>query len=524
MPVRRPAGRAAEPRVLAPPFQRRPRRGRPGADPEQRSGHDRRRTAGVIRFRCDLFAGQRDRSPDALPDQPRRRRGWGNTLFGIGRLKSGVTAEQAQADLQVISQRFKQTINYGGTLGARTTSLNDALRGSFRPAFSVLAGAVACVLAIACVNLSNLLLARINARRQEFAIRVAIGASRRHLIAAGPGREPAPRGPRSVDRRPRGDLGHARAGPAADVRRPAAAERGGRSDGARRHDRPHRAGRHRVRRASGASSVARPRRAAERHAPAQRRPPSPSSRATRWSSPRWRWPACCSSAPACCFGASTRCSRSISGSSRSTRWRGASTRRGRSTPGRGATSISTGSCASVAALPGVEAVGLERRPAARPQPHVGRSRQGRRLSARATGPWCSRASSISTISRRCRCRCGRAATSTTATRAGSPKTVIINEHLARELWPDRDPIGQQITQDGGTTVIGVVGNVRHGTLEEAGGNEMYLNYRQSGDWAGMEMVVRSTRPPASLVPRRPRRAGAATIRACRTATSTSSNG
>ena len=83
--------------------------------------------------------------------------------------------------------------------------------------------------------------------------------------------------------------------------------------------------------------------------------------------------------------------------------------------------------------------------------------------------------------------------------ADSQKTVIINEHLARELWPDRDAVGQQITQDGGRTVVGVVGNVRHGTLEEAGGNEMYLHYRQTGDWAGMEMVVRSTREPASLV-------------------------
>lgn len=49
-------------------------------------------------------------------------------------------------------------------------------------------------------------------------------------------------------------------------------------------------------------------------------------------------------------------------------------------------------------------------------------------------------------------------------------------------------------------MIGVVADVRHGTIEAAGGNEMYLHYRQSGDWQGMEMVVRSVRPPASLVP------------------------
>jgi putative ABC transport system permease protein len=84
--------------------------------------------------------------------------------------------------------------------------------------------------------------------------------------------------------------------------------------------------------------------------------------------------------------------------------------------------------------------------------------------------------------------------------ATSEKVMIINETLAHSLWPDRDPIGQEITQNGGTKVIGVVGNVRHGSLEEAGGNEMYFHYRQSGDWGGMEMVVRSTRPPQSLVP------------------------
>ena len=83
-------------------------------------------------------------------------------------------------------------------------------------------------------------------------------------------------------------------------------------------------------------------------------------------------------------------------------------------------------------------------------------------------------------------------------KATGPKSVIINENLARALWPDHDAVGQSITQDGGRVVVGVVGNVRHGSLEEAGRNEMYLDYRQTDDWSGMEMVVRSSRPPESL--------------------------
>jgi putative ABC transport system permease protein len=53
--------------------------------------------------------------------------------------------------------------------------------------------------------------------------------------------------------------------------------------------------------------------------------------------------------------------------------------------------------------------------------------------------------------------------------------------------------------NGGSEVIGVVGDVRHGSLEEAGENEMYLDYRQAPFWMGLEMVVRSARGPESLV-------------------------
>jgi len=108
---------------------------------------------------------------------------WGNTIFGIGRLKPGVSVAQAQAELTTISEQLRtSSISNGGKFGAIVSSLDSALRSRFRTAFLVLAGAVACILAITCVNLSNLLLARLNTRRQEFAVRIALGARRGHLI------------------------------------------------------------------------------------------------------------------------------------------------------------------------------------------------------------------------------------------------------------------------------------------------------------------------------------------------------
>jgi putative ABC transport system permease protein len=84
--------------------------------------------------------------------------------------------------------------------------------------------------------------------------------------------------------------------------------------------------------------------------------------------------------------------------------------------------------------------------------------------------------------------------------AESEKVIVINETLAKRLWPGREAIGQMMSQQGGSRVIGVVGDVRHGTLEEAGGPEMYLNFRQISDWNAVELVVRATRPAASLAP------------------------
>jgi predicted permease len=83
-------------------------------------------------------------------------------------------------------------------------------------------------------------------------------------------------------------------------------------------------------------------------------------------------------------------------------------------------------------------------------------------------------------------------------RSSGEPVVMVNETLARTLWPNQNAIGQMITTDGGRRVIGVVSDVRHSALESAGGSEMYLPMRQTGDYASMQLVVRTTLPPDTL--------------------------
>jgi predicted permease len=83
-------------------------------------------------------------------------------------------------------------------------------------------------------------------------------------------------------------------------------------------------------------------------------------------------------------------------------------------------------------------------------------------------------------------------------RASSDRVVVVNDTMARTLWPGQDPIGQRITTDGGRRVIGVVADVRHASLETAGGLEMYLPMRQTADYAAMQLVVRTALPPDAL--------------------------
>ena len=104
-------------------------------------------------------------------------------LHGIGRLKPGVTIEQAQTDLNRVMGNL--AIAYPDTNrgnGAKVSSLKARMIGGIASTLWLLLGAVGFVLAIACVNVSNLLLARSTSRTREFAIRAALGAGRWRLL------------------------------------------------------------------------------------------------------------------------------------------------------------------------------------------------------------------------------------------------------------------------------------------------------------------------------------------------------
>ena len=103
-------------------------------------------------------------------------------LSVIGRLRPGVSLEQAQSELDILGAQLNQRYPDANKTGARLYPLKDDIVGGASRALEIMLGAVALVLVLVCVNVANLLLVRGSDRAREFAVRSALGAERSRLV------------------------------------------------------------------------------------------------------------------------------------------------------------------------------------------------------------------------------------------------------------------------------------------------------------------------------------------------------
>jgi putative ABC transport system permease protein len=106
-----------------------------------------------------------------------------NYLEGVGRLKPGVSMNQARADLEVAADRLARDYpETNADAGFSFFAMRDTMSPRYRLMLVGLCGASLCILLLTCANLANLLLARAGARERELAVRAALGAGKERLV------------------------------------------------------------------------------------------------------------------------------------------------------------------------------------------------------------------------------------------------------------------------------------------------------------------------------------------------------